>query len=175
MVQLRVNEMLGIHSLLNIGVGFGYFEKWARVAVDRLDAMDVAEEAKKVVDGVVDHFYLDPADLPENTYDLITEFLVAQHIEDVTLGEHLWYGIRALKPDGVFAIQSSDFDHEPSAGELEKQDDLAWYQAGAYKRTPAWFAEKVDACGGILESVEQTGEYPQYGSVWNVYHIRRRI
>jgi hypothetical protein len=159
--------------MLNIGVGFGAFERFMRDKVKRLDSLDITEYAYTAVAGVADHFYLNAAELPGNTYDLVTELLVAQHLPDPILKEHLTWGIRALNKDGIFALQTAAFLHPPSADELAKNNTLEAMKAGSVKRNIPDMLCLIKSCGGVVTRIRSGPEYPAWGSVWMVYHIRR--
>ncbi len=170
--KLRIRGIFcTVAALLNIGVGLGIFEKYARRHVQRLDCVDITLSALAVITGVADHFYPDVAFAPANTYDMVTELLVAQHISDETLLEHLTGGIRSLKPDGIFALQVADFLHPPTPDALAKNYTLESKKAGSVKRTEDTMQSLIKTSGGRVLSILPGEEYSMYESRWMVYHI----
>jgi len=160
-------------ALLNIGVGLGEFERFARAYVQRLDCADITRAALTAVTGVADHFYEGVSFVPKNTYDLVTELLVAQHVSDATLHEHLAYGIAALREDGIFALQVADYLQPPTPDVLAKNYTTAAMKAGSVKRTETTVRGLIERAGGAVINVIRGQEYPAYESVWVVYHIKR--
>jgi hypothetical protein len=109
--------------------------------------------------------------VPENAYDMVTELLVAQHVSDETLLEHLVGGTQALKGDGLFALQVADFLHPPSPDVLAKNYTLEPKKAGSVKRTEATMRTLIKDAGGEVVNVLRGREYPMYDSMWMIYHI----
>jgi hypothetical protein len=48
-------------------------------------------------------------------------------------------------------------------------------KAGSVKRRVVEMERMIAACGGNVVGVLRGNEYPAYGSVWYVYHIKKAI
>jgi len=140
-----------------------------------LDALDIVPVAGETVKGIVDNFYTDPEVLPENTYNLITELLVAQHVDDVTLFSHIKHGVLGLVEDGVMAIQIPTFLHTPSGAEARmNQPILRYLKVGWVRRTLGDVERIVGYTEGRIVGVYWGGDFPQHNMKWYTYHIKRR-
>lgn len=166
---------MDLHGLtvLNIGVGLGGFELWASPQVASIDCLDIVAEALPAVAPVVHTFYLTPELLPSNTYDLITERYVAQHLDDATLSLHMEHAIRALRPSGLYAVNVPDFLHAPSPRDLALSGSMQGCTSGSVRRTVRDVADMVYECGGRICAALPISEHPQWNSLQLAYHIRR--
>ncbi len=164
----------GAKTILNIGVGTGKFEKACIMSGKRVNSMDVAKDAYGCINQIVDCFYYKASAITPNNYDLITELLVAQHVNNEELESHIKYAIVGLKPNGVYAIQSPTYITLPSHDEEAKMQTTKFMQGGRVCRSNKWFEDMATKHGGIVDGIHRVWKFPEYNMIWNAYHIRRR-
>ena len=133
--RLNIKKLVGVKglSILNVGVGEGYCEMDLVEKGHLVDALDVCNSAISKVHDFIRQGYLAAQDLPSRSYDLIIHHLVAQHMTHEDLREQLIHLLRALKGDGLLAMQ---FASSQSNADLVVSD----------------FEEQVVMSGGVLRS-----------------------
>jgi SAM-dependent methyltransferase len=166
---LNVDPQPGMR-VLDIGVGLGGASKALKRLGCAVDALDISEAALARVERLTERrFTPDSLPLmPTGRYDLAISFLVAQHMSHDALREQLLHVTRALKPDGVFAIQVACPYSGPShADTLDKQ------KGGAVLRSPEEFRQLVSSIDGKIVWDKEVGRFEQHKAMWMAFHITR--
>jgi SAM-dependent methyltransferase len=169
-------ERLGVPKLLrrgtrvlNIGVGMGYCTRALHARGCRVSAVDISEVALKRVEDVIVGYLADNlCSLPDRWFDVALSHLVAQHMYDDDLEAQMSAVMRALKPDGIFALHYA----EPADGTLPNVNTPEAARGGGVLRQPEFIAAMADRTGGVIVS-DKTREKHQ-GCRWRVAHIRPR-
>lgn len=157
------------NTMLNVGIGLGVFEDYCLAQNKTIDCLDIATAARDRVVDKVRSVYLDPALLPDDQYDLVTELLVAQHLDDVQLSRHLVNCVRALRRDGIYAIQIPAWFFPKT-----KIDNMVVaQQAGSVCRSIQRVAQMVEEAHGQIIHLGWRGNFPQHNSIWYIYHIKK--
>lgn len=163
-------------TMLNIGVGFGTFEAYCRVAGKTIDALDCAENAHGKVAGVVRNFYRDVYVLPACEYDLITECQVALHLHNAEMERHIKHAIRALRPGGTYSFNAPDWivrTPESAAIAMDENAIPGHLVAGYMCRPAAWYEECAARHCGEVRSVNLVERLPASNKRVYAYHIGR--
>lgn len=149
-------------TVLEVGVGLGYCTRELSSAGCVVQVLDISAVALGRVMNYVEGTYLSPALLPTETFDVAISHLVSQHMLDGTLVAQIREVVRALKPDGLFAMQFAG-PKDPPYPELPI-DLLA--KAGMICRTPEQIETLVTNAGGKLARCVQKD-----GLNWYAAHI----
>ena len=168
--RLGVRDRLGpAVRVLNIGVGMGYCTRELAALGTQTHAVDIAPSAlARVVDVATTWNAANLNWLPESYFDVALSHLVAQHMNDDALVGQIREVSRALRPEGVFAMQ---FAH-PCDGEGQLDTRLN-AKAGAVLRTHDKMSDLASAAGAIITSMEITEQYAAYGMGWSTVHFRK--
>lgn len=148
--RLNIQRLIGAKglSILNVGVGEGYCEMDLVERGHSVDALDVCDSAISKVDGYIRRGYLAAPDLPSRSYDLIIHHLVAQHMTHEDLREQLTHLIRALKRDGLLAMQ---FASSQSNSDLVVSDsDEQVVMSGGVLRSKDFMRDLIESCSGTI-------------------------
>ena len=176
----RVWKLLGIRDritpgrkVLNIGVGLGVCTKALVKKGCQVEVLDISIAALERVASITHRQWLPDqlAQLPANHFDLAISFLVAQHMSHEGLRDQLMHVIRSLTPEGVFALQISFPLEEATTTGVDSPADQ---KSGSVVRTASFMEGMIRAVGGRIESCEEIGCFPEYGSGWRAYHLRKR-
>lgn len=151
--------------VLNIGVGLGRDTRELVALGCNVSVLDISETALERVKDVAAG-WIDPAQLPDNTFDLALSHLVAQHQADLTLQEQIENVLRSLKPGCMFAIQYAAHAH---TSHLQGRDQI---QQGSVYRKPGDFAALVHASGGAIADTFERETFP-CGTIHYVAYIVR--
>jgi len=119
---LELEEHLKVtDDMLNVGVGTGLCTREFFLFGINIDVLDICDEAIRKVSDVITTGYLKAEELPTNVYDLVVSHLVAQHISDEELLLQIICFLRALKPNGIIAMQFVDCEGAPRDYSVEAQ------------------------------------------------------
>lgn len=169
-LQIKGEIFDSAQTMLNVGIGLAVFEDYCLSVGKIIDCLDIAPAARDRVIDRVRQVYLDPNELPSAEYDLITELLVAQHLDDPTLESHLSNCLRALKPDGIYAIQLPAF-FDPAEADLANM--VHAMESGSVCRSISWVDDLARKHHGQIIHIGWRGNFPQYNSIWYIYHLKR--
>ena len=162
------------HTILNIGVGMGKFEKACVQAGKVVDSMDIVPGANLCIQDTSEYFHLNVESIQANKYDLVTELLVAQHISDEEMEKHIKYALIGLKKDGVYAVQSPDYLEPVSQEEMIRMRTPKFMQGGRVCRSEQWFQRIANKYGGeVIGKRHRVWLFPEFNMGWYTYHIRR--
>lgn len=148
--RLNIKELIDTKglSILNVGVGEGYCERDLVERGHLVDALDVCDSAIIKVVGFVRQGYLASQDLPSRSYDLIIHHLVAQHMTHEDLREQITHLLRALKRDGLLAMQ---FASSQSNSDLVVSDsDEQVVMSGGVLRSKDFMMDLIESCSGTI-------------------------
>jgi len=150
-------------KVLNIGVGLGYCTRALHERGCQVSALDISPLALERVKDIATPYLPGQLEaMPQNYYEVVISHLVAQHMNDADL-LHQFKGVfKAMRADGVFAIQfvssnEEDFDyaaHQSSSSQ----------KTGAVFRTREQMAFLVNEAGGEVVKLWPGPVFPQYKS-----------
>jgi SAM-dependent methyltransferase len=158
-------------SVLEIGVGGGNDIRELHARGVRVHALDITPAALDKVQAFTEGRWLesDIQLLSERFFDIAISHLVTQHISNETLSRQIRHVLRALKANGVFAMQFADritgVDKESYSESLDCQRE------GGVCRSLSMMEEVVTAAGGKITWLSQPRDFPQ-GARWFNIHIR---
>lgn len=167
--RLEVEERIRPNAVvLNIGVGLGYCTRdlWARGC--KVTALDISPIAlQRIADIAVPWNASEVHSLPARSFDLALSHLVTQHMLPSDLSAQLHAVIRALKPDGVFAMQFSIpvENQTPTFSKLEAK-------AGGVKYDLDRLVRMVKEAGGRVSRSIAKEQNLALGWAWQVVHIQ---
>lgn len=148
--RLNIKELIDTKglSILNVGVGEGYCERDLVERGHLVDALDVCDSAIIKVVGFVRQGYLASQDLPGMSYDLIIHHLVAQHMTHDNLRDQLTHLLRALKRDGLLAMQfaSSQSNSDLVVSDVQKEVVMS----GGILRSKDFMKDLIENCEGSV-------------------------
>jgi SAM-dependent methyltransferase len=148
-------EDKGTARVLDVGVGEGRMARFLSELGVRHDALDISTAAVENIANFCDQGYVSPADLPSDRYDLIMHHLVAQHMSHESLKTQLDMLIRALRVDGLIAVQYS----AAASLELAALDDEENQKMGSVIRNPEWFSRTAPQVGAQVLSDDETDSF----------------
>ena len=163
--RLGVTDRLNAGAtVLNVGVGLGICTRQLSQRGCKVSVLDISREALDAVgDVAVGYLASDIEALPSGVFDVALSHLVAQHMSDQDLEVQVRHVVRALKPNGVFAVQYALGED----GLVTEQASERYLKAGAIRRSVAGFNALVGRAGGIcIETLER--EHHPCGTVWRV-------
>ncbi len=158
-------------EILNVGVGEGYCTRYLSEHGAVVDCLDISEVALKRVRPFSRQRFLTVDDCASNSYDLIIHHLVAQHMSHIDLQRQMAGLIRALKPQGILAIQYAGSAHDDSLTTWDPDERMC--KTGGVLRSNAFFSELVTKAGGKVENMTYAETNLRYGSRFAVAHIVR--
>jgi SAM-dependent methyltransferase len=173
---LKVRDAI-VHNnrVLEIGVGLGYVTKGFYedgLLVSGLDISIIALE--RVRDYCENLFIVDELEkIPSNYFDLIICHNVVQHIPTNILKKELTHCIRALKSNGVFAMEfvsSGDI-----ADTWNTQYEYPGHGLPGFYRTVKCMQTLINECGGSCELVVDNKCSVGAVTGCHVIHIRRSL
>ncbi len=100
-------------------------------------------------------------------YDLIICYLLAQHVTDPILLRLFLDSIKALKNDGIFAIQAMNVDNGKNAVSMRS------LQTGSILRSPKELEDIINAAGGKVSSRIPNKQLPNTPAYWYGLHAKR--
>lgn len=156
--RLGLADKLGPdHVVLNIGVGLGADTRALAERVKEVHVLDIAPSALARVQDVTKGGYLasDLDALPTAKFDYALSHLVAQHMDDEALLAQMRAVFRALKPGGVFAVQSACV-----TSAFDRREDALHMKGGGVLRTEAMVETMVKATGGSVVASFVSDELP---------------
>lgn len=172
--NLKINDKLKAGAnVLNIGVGTGHCTKeLAKLGLNSLHALDIS---KKALDSVKDIAVCWTPDklsaIPSNFFDVAISNLVAQHMSDKDLIPQIREVCRALKPDGVFAIQiANNIDNKPNLDQSVRTQ-----KEGCVSRTNKEISKIVKNAGGKIIHMWKGPYFKEYNFGWIFVHIGKTI
>lgn len=148
--RLNIKELIDTKglSILNVGVGEGYCERDLVERGHLVDALDVCDSAISKVDVYIGKGFLFAQDLPTRSYDLVLHHLVAQHMTHKNLREQLVHLLRALKPDGLLAMQFASCQSNAELVVSDIQERVV--MSGGVLRSKAFMKDLVESCEGSV-------------------------
>jgi SAM-dependent methyltransferase len=172
--RLEVEERLVPGAtVLEIGVGLGYC---TRALFDRgceVHTLDISAAALDRVKEFATTWIASELDrLPEDKFDVAISHLVAQHMFDHDLETQIRAVVRALRRNGVFAMQFSKPVGDEQIAHIPGRADA---KGGSVWRTPERLEAIVNAAGGkVVRSVPKESSQERQWA-WHVAHIMRQI
>jgi SAM-dependent methyltransferase len=159
--------------VLNIGVGLGHCTRELVRRGCLVDVLDISPAALQKVENLVNRAWLPKMlhDMPAASYDLAISNLVTQHMCDDDLELQIGGVLRALKQDGVFAMQFA------GSVDMARNDVLATMAAmknGEVLRSLTALSAMVDRNAGQILWASRIARFPQYRSTWYGVHIVRQ-
>jgi len=151
--RLNIRELLlckGL-SVLNVGVGEGYCEEDLARNGHFVDSLDISRSALERVSRFTAHAYLMARDLQDETYDLVIHHLVAQHMTHQALQDQLTHLVRALKCEGLIAMQFASSQSVPDR--TSSDSDGSVVKSGGIFRSKNFMRSLVTICGGTIENL----------------------
>lgn len=166
-LNVSVNEVMNV---LEIGVGLGYCTRYLSHKGANLHCVDIAQTALNRVKDIAKGYLADNiGQLPSDHFDLALSMCVTQHINDEMLEKQLTEVIRALRTDGVYAMQFSF----PFHGARTEQSETEM-QNGECARPIEKMYAMIEAAGGNVKMANIMGVYPQFKSGWCLVHIGKK-
>ena len=172
--SLNITDRIAPDTLvLEIGVGGGTDIKELHARGLKVHVLDITSAALDKVRAFTEGQWLEPQIelLPENRFDIAISHLVTQHISNETLSRQIKYVLRALKTNGVFAMQFADrttgIDWASYRETLDRQKE------GGVCRSLEMMKELVNASGGKITWVSQPQDFPGNARWFNI-HIRNK-
>jgi hypothetical protein len=161
-------DVLG-KNVLEIGVGLAICSHDLHMEGANLTCCDISEVAMERVKSFASFIFPSAlASLPENFFNLAISYCVTQHINDFSLQNQLTYVVKALREDGVFAMQYAF----PTYGAVFSEDALSM-GAGSVCRPVEKMYDMVKAAHGHIVYHRIFGIYPQYHSGWAIVHVKK--
>ena len=169
--RLNIQNLIGARglSILNVGVGEGYCEMDLVERGQLVDSLDVCDSAISKVKGYIRQGFLDAQDLPSRSYDLIIHHLVAQHMTHENLREQLIHLLRALKRDGLLAMQfaSSQRNSDLVVSDIQNQVVMS----GGVLRSKAFMERLVESCEGTVAGLFNKEAWSNSDCLYVTAHI----
>ena len=161
------------YDILNIGVGLGKWEEACVGAGKMVSSVDCTQEACECIADVAQAFMVGVENIHQDSYDLITELLVAQHLSSVEMFDHMKYAIAGLRMGGVYAVQSPTLIDPITPEQEAEMVTERFRQGGRVCRSQEWFEETAKECGGRVIGIHRVWKFPEFNMIWNAYHIER--
>lgn len=148
--RLNIEKLISVKglSILNVGVGEGYCEMDLVERGQLVDSLDVCDSAISKVKGYIRQGFLDAQDLPSRSYDLVIHHLVAQHMTHEDLREQLRQLLRALKSDGLLAMQFAS--SQSVAGLVVSDREEHVVMSGGVLRSKDFMKDLIESCSGSV-------------------------
>lgn len=172
--RLKISKLIvPAAPVLDIGVGGGTDIRCLHEKGLEVHVLDITPTAFERVAGCYEKAWLEPEleSLPRDYFAVVISHLVTQHINDSTLERQIRHVLKALRPDGVFAMQYCD--GSPSIKAKDYDESVATCQVGDVRRTPKMMKALVKRCGGRVTWVSKPEPYPEHRKQWFYTHIRR--
>lgn len=159
--------------VLNIGVGIGHCTKKLVTKKCRVHALDISPSALEKVAAITEKTWLPAAlpDVPKDTFDLAISNLVTQHMADADLTQQISHVVRALKVNGVFAMQFA-YIQDPAKNDVPIPEEET-IKVGGVGRSLEGMLRLVKQAGGNVVWAERIALFPGYNSGWYAIHIVR--
>jgi hypothetical protein len=159
--------------VLEIGVGGGKDIRELHARGVKVHGLDITPEALDKVQAFTEGQWLEPQIelLPENFFDIAISHLVTQHIANETLSRQIKYVLRALKTNGIFAMQFAD--RVTGVDRASYAETLDCQKEGGVCRSLGMMKEIVNTSGGKITWVSEPQDFPT-GARWFNIHIRNR-
>jgi SAM-dependent methyltransferase len=151
-------------TVLEIGVGLGRCTQDTFETGVRLSALDISEVGLQRVEPWTVAQYTTSESLPDDMFDLAFSHLVAQHMSDVDLVAQMREVLRALKPDGILAMQFADSPQRDQGALAQKK--------GGVCRNFSEMGKLVGSVKGKVVWRSKERKFPN-GAKWYALHIRR--
>ena len=172
--NLEITDKLKVGAnVLNIGVGMGHCTReLAKLGLNSLHALDISRKALDSVKDIAVCWTPDKLSaMPSNFFDVAISNLVAQHMSDKDLIPQIREVCRALKPDGVFAIQmAQNIDNKHKIDQSVKTQ-----KTGGVLRTNKEITKIIKSAGGKIIRQWEGPNFPEYNSRWTFVHIGKNI
>lgn len=141
-------------SVLCVGVGTGGWVAEAAEAAQDTWALDVSPVAGLCLPEQV-RFITDAGLLPSNHFDVALSLWVAPHMSDHDLQEQLTEVVRAIKPEGVFAIHYKEplDPHAVLDNRSGAEDEYRRAQSASMLRRRKHFADMVTWAKGRVKLI----------------------
>lgn len=166
-VRPYINEYTNV---LEVGVGLGYVTEELNKRCF-VSALDISEEAlKRVMSYCIALYSVDKIEeLPEDCFHVILCHNLVQHIPTALLKIELFYLIRSLKADGVFAVEFISSDTAEDTGNVS-----VVHGVGNLCRSPKFMRSLVEECGGTAEMVYDVPFKAGIITGVHIFHIRKK-
>ncbi|MGE3681521.1 MAG: class I SAM-dependent methyltransferase [Bdellovibrionales bacterium] len=161
-------------QVLNIGVGLGHCTHGLKERGCSVSALDISPVALSRVKSLVENSWLPEQlpHLPADQFDVAISHLVAQHMTDENLTDQLRHVIRALKPDGVLAIQIAyRMNRRPNP--TDQATLLELEKGGGICRHLYEIMNVCSRAGGAVTWAKRVKLFKDFGSGWYGLHIRK--
>ncbi|HME44419.1 MAG TPA: class I SAM-dependent methyltransferase [Syntrophorhabdales bacterium] len=159
--------------VLEIGVGGGRDIRELHARGVKVHVLDITPAALDKVRAFTEGQWLEPQIelLPENRFDIAISHLVTQHISNEALSRQIKYVLRALKTNGVFAMQFAD--RIKGVDRTSYEETLDAQKEGGVCRSLEMIDELVNTSGGKITWVSLPQDFPT-GARWYNIHIRNK-
>jgi len=140
----------------------------------KVSVLEVSQYAEAAIKGYFERFYLDAADLPNNTFDLVLSRLVAQHMNDEDLAYQVLHVTKAMKKEAVFAMQFYLLrDGQTALLPDLSNDDLDAQRSGHVGRTKDVMQAIIEGNGGKILEWKKTIHHDNLPGqpIWQFVHI----
>ncbi len=158
-------------SVLNIGVGLGRCTRQLAARGCEVSVLDISDVAlERVADVAPGYLASDLEALPSSSFDVALSHLVAQHMNDADLEAQIRHVVRALVPDGLFAIQ-----YLRNVNDIElDQSNTYNVKSGSICRSQAAFDALAERAGGQVIATFERDSFAG-GTVFMVAHISAKV
>lgn len=173
MNDLNIPEIHTDTNVLLIGVGMGYELHGLYEITKKIDVMDISKVALERSAHLSRNQFMtsEITELIQYKYDLVISHLVTQHMTDCDLELQLYHVIRALKYNGVFAMQfATDHDEKRSSYLIHSIESQ---KAGTVFRSLKEIEKYVDENSGYIDWVSPEKKFDHTPIVHQFVHIKR--
>ncbi len=174
---LNISEdiLSNTRSCLVIGVGFGHETRYLAGLGINVSVLDISKNALQRVQDITLYQYL-PNQLRlmhNNSFDLIISHLVTQHMSNKDLENQVRHCIRALKPEGIFAMQFASKRKDDVGGVIDIKATLQKQKDGLVSRSLPYMEKITADSGGKLTWRSFPIYFPHLKHSWVGIHIKR--
>ena len=171
--QLNITNLIKKDKVvLNIGVGLGYCSFALKEKQVQLHCLDISQVALDRVRKIAKVWLASELNLlPSNTFDLAISYLVTQHISDIDLKTQLVNVIRALKPEGIFAMQFAFDTNEKNKLSVYTNRN---FQNGGVCRDLNYITKLVSEANGKIVWISKPTLYLKQQAGFYSIHIKKK-
>ena len=154
-------------NILNVGIGTGRCTHGFFEAGNNVFVLDICEEAVRKVKDCIVTAYLSPKAIESNIFDFVISHLVVQHMSDDVLLEHLINYLRAIKKDGIIAVQFADCEGAP------RDQSIGAQEGGGVLRSKEEMIKIINEADGKVIKWIGPRRFSHTPAIWYGVHIGR--
>ena len=159
-------------DVLVIGAGGGSCFKDLSNKARSISTLDISQEALDVAKKYGNVYTPETlSSLPDGSIDIALSRLVAQHMSDEDLMHQLEHVFRALKDNGLLAIQ---FAGSPDIGRNDREESSNTVLLGGRCRSIDMAKSMIRNAGGIVTGIDTTGSGINSAGRWYWYLVHAR-